>query len=438
MKKSVVAILVILAVAILISPALIGRLAERSMGENLEWAARESGEVTVTSGGFDRGWLSSAGTHRVELQDGDLFSMLQLVAGPLDSEDLPVLIVSTRLDHGLIPIGSLNREGGSLAPGLGSAVSTLKIELPDGQAFDVPGTTYSKVGLSGELHSNYRLPSGSHEQADTTASWGDVDIRVTSNPSTGDVTFSGNAGSVSVTDPVQKVTLASLSFSGHQKATQYEFSVGEIEYSMEGALVATGGNPPAGLRSLSARVVTALIGDRVDGNVDLQFALEPLPEIGEITGQAAVDVIGLSATALDGIQRAFDDLDPGQDTDAVYAALESDLKAMFASGLAVNVGKLDVTLPQGTVTTRANFSFNETDPATFDWTSLLVSTEATVDISMPREMVEAGLQGNPQAAAMVGLGYLVLNGDVYEMKAELRKGLLTLNGAPMPLPLGNP
>ena len=39
---------------------------------------------------------------------------------------------------------------------------------------------------------------------------------------------------------------------------------------------------------------------------------------------------------------------------------------------------------------------------------------------------------------MVGLGYLVLNGDVYEMKAELRKGLLTLNGAPMPLPLGNP
>ena len=438
MKKSVVAVLIILAVAILVSPALIGRLAERSMGENIEWAARKSGEVTVTSEEFDRGWLSSAGTHRVELQDGDLFSLLQLVAGPLDSDDMPALIVSTRLDHGLIPIGSLSRDGGSLEPGLGSAVSTLRVELPGGETFDVPGTIYSKVALNGELHSNYRLPAGSHEQAGTTASWGDVDIHVTSNPSTGEVTFSGNAGSVSVTDPEQKVTLASLSFNGHQKATQYEFGVGEVEYSMEGALVATGDGAPAGLRSLNARVVTALDGDRVNGNVELQFAPEPLPEIGEITGQAEIDVTGLSATALDSLQRAFDDLDPGQDTDAVYAVLERDLKAMFASGFAVNVGKLDVALPQGTVTTRANFRFEEVDPATFDWTTLLVSTEANVDISMPRDMVEAGLQGNPQAAAMVGLGYLVLNGDAYELKAELRKGLLTLNGAPMPLPLGNP
>jgi hypothetical protein len=36
----------------------------------------------------------------------------------------------------------------------------------------------------------------------------------------------------------------------------------------------------------------------------------------------------------------------------------------------------------------------------------------------------------------IGAGYLVKRGDVYELDAELKKGLLTVNGAPIPLPLG--
>ena len=42
---------------------------------------------------------------------------------------------------------------------------------------------------------------------------------------------------------------------------------------------------------------------------------------------------------------------------------------------------------------------------------------------------------NPQAGAIVGMGYLKQNGDVYEMDAAYKKGLLTINGAPMPIPL---
>ncbi len=43
---------------------------------------------------------------------------------------------------------------------------------------------------------------------------------------------------------------------------------------------------------------------------------------------------------------------------------------------------------------------------------------------------------NPQAGALVGMGFLRKNGDVYEMRAEYAQGLLTVNGAPMPIPLG--
>jgi hypothetical protein len=43
---------------------------------------------------------------------------------------------------------------------------------------------------------------------------------------------------------------------------------------------------------------------------------------------------------------------------------------------------------------------------------------------------------NPDAGAIIGMGYLRPNGDVYEMRAEYAKGLLTINGAPMPIPMG--
>jgi hypothetical protein len=34
------------------------------------------------------------------------------------------------------------------------------------------------------------------------------------------------------------------------------------------------------------------------------------------------------------------------------------------------------------------------------------------------------------------MGFLQKNGDVYELAAKYKKGLLTVNGAPMPIPLG--
>ncbi len=67
---------------------------------------------------------------------------------------------------------------------------------------------------------------------------------------------------------------------------------------------------------------------------------------------------------------------------------------------------------------------------------MLLGTEAAVDLSIPATLVDMMGQGNPQLAMAIGGGYLLKNGDVYEMKARLEKGLLTVNGAPIPIPLG--
>ena len=130
-KKSVIALLLLAVLIIIVSPGIVGKFAEESVGENLNWAAKESGELIVTTEGFDRGWFSSEGQHRVELGEGQLRAAITTMGG--DSDQLPVLIISTHIDHGLIPVSSLSREEGSLAPGLGSAVSTLTVEYGDGQ-----------------------------------------------------------------------------------------------------------------------------------------------------------------------------------------------------------------------------------------------------------------------------------------------------------------
>lgn len=436
MKKSIVVLLVLLAAVVLVSPAIVGRLAEHSMDENLNWAAAESGEVRITSQHFSRGWFSSEGQHRIELQDGDLLQALRHLAGPVQADELPVLIVNTRLDHGLIPVTSMGRDKGSLAPGLGSAVSSLALELPDGDTVDIPGTVYSKVALNGELRSTYVLEAGSHDAGGTSTSWGPTEIDVTTNPASGAVVFTGSVGSLSAAGGGRTIDVGGLTFDGRQRPTRFGVMVGDLEVALDALSVRAAGADVAGLKSMSAKISNGLDGERFGGNATLRVATHALPDLGEIGVAADVRLAGADATALGRVQRALDGLAASADPMADFGAVEDDLKALFASGFELDFERLDVTLPQGTVTTRMQFHFAEEDPATFEWTSLLLATEADVDLRIPQAIVELVAEAYPQAGAVIGMGYLVKQGDAYAMRAQFKKGLLTVNGAPIPIPLG--
>jgi predicted benzoate:H+ symporter BenE len=121
---------------------------------------------------------------------------------------------------------------------------------------------------------------------------------------------------------------------------------------------------------------------------------------------------------------------------ATYGAVQDDLMQLFAAGFDLNFRKLDIALPQGTISSKMLFSFAEEDPATFAWTSLLLNTEAAIDLSVPASLVDMLVQSEPNAAMVIGAGYLVKRGEAYEMSAEMKKGLLTVNGAPIPIPFG--
>lgn len=434
-KKGIVVLLVLLAVVILVSPAIVGRLAEQSMDDNLNWAANERDDVKVTAEHFTRGWFSSEGQHRVELQDGELLTALQAVAGPMSADDLPVLIINTRLDHGLIPVTSMARDKGSLAPGLGSAVSTMQVELPDGELVDVPGTIYSKVALGGQLHSNYVLEAGSRSEDGVSASWGNVDINVTTDPSTGIVEYDGALASISFETGDDSMSLDAASFTGRREPTRFGVSVGELEFALEGLSLASTMGSDFRAPRMAVTASSVLDGERIDSQARLSASGE-VPGVGAISYETEISLDRVDAAAMGALQAKFIEMNAATDPTTSYASFEPDAQRLFAAGFDFNIERLDLSLPQGTMTSVMRFSFPESDPATFDWSSLLLNTEASVDVSIPAEMVEAIAAENPQAALVVGGGYLSRRGAAYIMEARLKKGLLTINGAPIPIPLG--
>ncbi len=437
MKKSIVALLVVLALVFIISPGILGRLAEQSVDKNLNWAAAESGDLVVSSESFDRGWFSSDGQHRVEIREGNLKAMLQGLGGPDDDIDLPVLVINTHLDHGLIPVSSMAREKGSLAPGLGNAVSTLSVEFSNGDTVDIPGKIYSKIGLTGELQSSYLLAAGSREENGATASWGETKIDVTTNPSSGDVVFKGDVGALSLADGADLIAVDALTFSGRQAPTKFGFTIGDMKLELDTLSVTSNGVQAGGLKRMSVDGNTHLSGDRLSARTSLEMQSQAVPQFGEVTLVADIALEGADAGAIGALQQSLEALGANSVPGQVFGAVEDDLKRLLAAGFELRFDQFDITMSQGTVMSKIKVQVAEEDLSTFEWTTLLLATEASADFSVSEALVNMALHMNPQAHAAVGMGFLQKNGDVYEMKADYKKGLLTINGAPMPIPLGS-
>ena len=61
--------------------------------------------------------------------------------------------------------------------------------------------------------------------------------------------------------------------------------------------------------------------------------------------------------------------------------------------------------------------------------------EVDANMSIPSAMFDMVAMMSPEIQAAVEMGILTKRGNVYLMEAVYRKGLLTVNGAPLPIPL---
>ena len=438
MNRWFVALMITLAVIILVSPGIVGRLAEKSVEENLDFVASENDEVVITTESFDRGWFTSEGRHRIELRDGAVGAVSENDAAEHDR--VPSLIIDTHIDHGLIPLTSMSRDSGSLKPGLASAVSTMTLDPGDGELFAIPGKIYSNVGLTGETALHFLLQAGSRSFDDETVEWQGADITVHTNPASGSVSVKGDVLPWSILDERASVKFGSMTIEGRQEKSPYGVGTGSVQLEVGPVDIENSDGPGTGFNKLSFNASSEIDGDRVSAASKLDISDIRIPDFENI--DVAMDLVLNRLDALSfhkisqALQNTHGSADPESAIADLYPLIEADIQKLLTAGFEIRIDRFDATLPSGKVTTKLRFDLPASAPtAAFSWPALLLALDASADIRLPVELFVMVQAMSPEAGALVAMGFLQKDGDFYEMRAEYTKGLLTVNGAPLPIPL---
>lgn len=428
MKKSIVFGLVALALIVVVSPGIVGYLAERSFDNQVEWAADENRELEVTATGFERGWFSSAGRHRIEFAPTDAGHALREALGFTGGG--PAIIIETRLDHGIVPVTSMQREQGSLRPGLGRAESRIRFESSDGTVTEWPGVVHTHIGLTGSTSSHYLAGPGATDNV----SWGAADLRVDSNARSRRLAVAGRLDSLEVRSGDDRLQTANLVVDADMRRTPHGFHVGDIDLSVD-SVSRSQADQDVGFGPVTLHSESALNDGKVDSRFSLDMLFRDVPDVGTLGWQLRGSLAGLDAAPLgrviDSLEQAREAGDPGR----MFAMVEEELKTLVAGGFEADIEQFDVTLPQGTLAANLALDVRPTDRDGFVWTGFLLATEASANLAIPTDLFDYIVARNPDARALLAMGFLVPNGGGYELIAEYKKGLLTINGAPMPIPM---
>ena len=428
-KKGIIALLVVLALIVLVSPGIVGMLAEKSVDEQLEWARVENQDLVITTEHFNRGWFSSAGRHRIELANAANAPGLGNLLGFAGSDSLPALIIDTELNHGLIDLSSLTGENVSLVPGLGNAVSTLSIETADGELIELPGTVYSSLALTRDLQSKFRAEAGARD----IVTWGDININFESIMSNGDYAYDGLIESLQIAEQDSVVELSNLSFSGDLAMSEFDFAVGDMRISLDALSVASGLAAPTSIGPLIFDTTSSVDGGRVNSSSELRLTVDNVPNVGQVELDTKLSIDGVDGAALKQLVHGLQAVQTSADPVAAISAVETEFLAVLAAGADLRIERLDVALPMGTIKSVMNIKILESDSADFGWASLLLALEADAQFEIPEMIADMAMMLSPQAGAVEG--FLRKNGDVYELEAAYKKGLLTVNGVPLPIPI---
>ena len=418
MKKGIVALIIVVVLAVLITPGVIGHLAEQSVNDSLAWVDSENGDVVITSTEFERGWFTSTGQHRIELLQGDL----------------PVLVVNTHLDHGIIPVSSLSRENGSLLPALGSAVSTLGLERSDGSIEPLPITIYTNIRLTGALQSRLIIEASGVDTANERIDWGGSEFLISSRPDDQSFGVTGTFSSLAVKSETETTIVGAVDVDLALAATPYGYVVGAVSVALDSISV-IGAEQTMTAGPMSVKSNSSIDGDRFTGDLALDIENTPMVLGGSGSMQLVARLENADAAAFGKVVRNIDTLWTAYGYGYEFAELEESLLTLLASGMQLHFDQLDILSPFGQLTSRADASVEPSDNNDYTWDTAASLLDGSADLSLPKALVDMATQSNSEMHAAIGLGYLRKRGEFYVMEATVGDGVLTVNGAPMPIPL---
>lgn len=443
MKRWLIVLLLALAVLLLLSPGIVGRLAEKNLDENLSWVEAENADLVIEAERFDRGWFSSEGRHRIALRDSAITDLLGTDPDTVNRAPT-VLIIDTRFDHGLLPVTSLSREEGSLLPALASSVSTLQIEQSDGEVVELPGKIYSDIGLTGDSRFHYLMESGGQTAGNIRTNWSGADLTVFTSARNRSFSIDGTIQPISVESYGVTTRIGGVRIDAEQDRSRYSFGVGTLELEIAAVNVQSSGTLDGGFDELLLTAETTLDGDRVKGSTAVSLKNVAVPDLGSVNMSVDTIAANLDADAVEAVVVALRELEDAggaaaAEPGAVYPAVERELQLLAAAGGRVEIDSLNVSLPQGDLRSSLNVDWPEADSGdAFSWPTMLLKTTASASVSISAPLYEFIVQSMPEAGALLATGVLKRSGDGYEMDAEFSGGLLRINGAPMTVPLFDP
>jgi hypothetical protein len=101
----------------------------------------------------------------------------------------------------------------------------------------------------------------------------------------------------------------------------------------------------------------------------------------------------------------------------------------------LHIDQLDILSPFGQFTSRASVSAEPSDRDYYTWDTVATLLNGSANLSLPEALVDMATQADPDLHGVIGLGYLRKRGEFYLMEASFAASVLTVNGAPTPLPL---
>jgi len=439
MKRWLVVLLVLLALVILVSPGIIGRLAEQNMEENIQWAENESPGMNITTETFERGWFTSEGQHRVVLQGGQFRDAIEKYSDATGYSQLPSLLINTRIDHGIVPISSLSRIAGSLAPGLASTISTFQLDPGNGELVELPGTLFSDVSLTGASDSRLLVETGNLEIEEILINWEGADLAINSDRASGEISVHGSIKPFSITADDGGAKIGAIQIDTDQTRSDFGFNVGPAAISL-GSITVNNDGQQVVFGGMDVNMDSAIDDGRFNGSGTMSVSNIGIPGFGDISMAMDMSLNRFQAESMGTIVAALREAqtaaDPQLAMELLLPAIEGDLQTLVTSGLEFRLDQLDITLPQGTVETKIILNVDEMDAdADFSWPAVLLAMTASIDLRVPTELFDLASMMNPQAASLVAMGILKKDGEDYVMEAEYAQGLVSVNGAPMPIPL---
>lgn len=429
------ALLVLLAVTVLISPGIIGRLADDNLDRALPVGATYGeDDYVVTRERFERGWFTAEGRHRIDIRRGEVHDALLALAG-LEAGAVPALIVDTRIDHGLVPVTSMSRESGTLRPALASTVSTVALDPGNGELLALPGKLYGTIGLTGDTASRYSLAAGSFENEALAVTWEGADISFTVDADGRSAGYAGRIQPFVIRSDTGALRAGGLDFEGGVDKTRIGLHVGSFALETGAVSVGTESLGTAAVEGLSLRVSSGVDNDerlRSSASLDVDAAVLPESE-APVDLQLELVIERIHSRTLGNV---FAQLRQAHTSGVEHAALGSSLQRLLSAGGELRVDRFDVVVPQGRATSTFHFELPERDAAEpYSWPSLLLALRASADVELCVPIVDSLLEARPDLQGLLAMGILRRQGDVYAVEAEYAQGILTVNGAPLPIPL---